>query len=113
MFSLSKAQIDKIERLQKIALYIILGKDAAKHYNENMIKVNCESLEDRRDKISENCAKNFLKHPEHRKMFQFNLKSKTRSGKRVVIPQSRTERYSRSTIPSLGNIINKKLTKYI
>ena len=47
MFSLSKAQIDKIERLQKIALYIILGKDAAKHYNVNMAKVNCENLEER------------------------------------------------------------------
>ena len=113
MFSLTKVQNDKIERLQKTALYIILGKDADKHYSVNMDKLGCDTLQDRREKIAENFAKKVLKHPAHRTMFKFDLKSKTRSGKKVIIPKSSTARYSNSTVPSLGNIINEKLTHKI
>ena len=109
MFSLTKAQNDKIERLQKTALYIILGKDANKHYIVNMDKLGCDRLEDRRDKFAENLAKKVLKHPAHRKMFKFDTQNKTRRGKKVIVPKSSTARYSNSTIPSLGNLINERL----
>ena len=113
MFSLTKVQKDKIERLQKIALYIILGKNADKHYSVNLAKLNCDTLEDRRQKIAENFAKKTLKHPEHRKIFNFDVSKKTRSGKKVVIPKFTTERYRNSPIPSLGNIINLKFSHKI
>ena len=110
---MSKEQDDKIERLQKIALYIILGKDADKHYSINMDKLSCDTLKDRRDKIAENFAKKVLRHPEHRKMFNFDPENRTRSGKKVIIPKSSSARYQNSTIPALGNIINEKLSHKI
>ena len=109
MFSLTKEQNDKIERLQKMAFYKILGKDANKHYIVNRDKLGCDTLEDRRDKFAENLAKKVLKHPEHRKMFKLDTNNKTRKGKKMIVPQSSTARYSNSTIPSLGNLINEKL----
>ena len=113
MFSLTQALSDKIEKLQRNAFYIILGKNAEKHYNENLAKLDCETLSDRRMQIAENFAKKVLKHPAHRKMFKFDLKSKTRNGKKVIIPKIKTSRYSKSSIPSLGNLINERLSHKI
>ena len=113
MFSLSQELNNKIEKVQKIAFYIILGGNADKSYNVNLAKLECDTLEDRRLKIAENFAKKVLKHPEHRKMFKFDLNCKTRSGKKVIIPACRTTRYSKSRIPSLGSLINQKLTHKI
>ena len=113
MFSLTTALSDKIERLQKTAFYIILGKDADKHYHVNLAKLDCETLLSRRQKVADNFAKKILKHKEHRKMFKFDLNSKTRSGKKVLIPKLKTARYYKSAIPSLGNIINEKFSHKI
>ena len=113
MFSLTQVLSEKIEKLQKIALYIILGKNADTSYSANLAKLNCETLSDRRSKIAENFAKKTLKHPAHRKMFKIDLNAKTRKGKRIIIPTTKTARYAKSSIPSLGNLINEKLTRYI
>ena len=90
-----------------------LGINAGKHYSENLAKLDYETLSDRRIKIAENFAKKILKHPAHRKMFKFDLNSKTRNGKKVIIPMAKTSRYQKSTIPSLGILINQKLTHKI
>ena len=113
MFSLTQKLSDKIERLQKIAFYIILGNNAGKHYSENLSKLNYETLGDRRMKIAEKFAIKVLKHPAHQKMFKFDLNSKTRNGKKVIIPMTKTSRYQKSTIPSLGILINEKMTHKI
>ena len=110
MFNISKAMINKIEKIQKISVYIILGKDAHKDYLCNLAILNIEPLEVRREKIAERFASKILKHPEHRKIFRFVNNDRTRLGKRVHVPHTRTARYERSTVPSLAKIINEKLT---
>ena len=67
MFSLSEIFKQKIERLQKISVYIILGKEASHDYICNLAILNIMPLEQRRQQISENFAKKLLKHPETQK----------------------------------------------
>ena len=109
MFSITKELKDKIEKMQKISFFIILGKNAKKEYSHNLTILDSEPLENRRQKIAENFAKKILKNPAHRKMFSFSVKGNMRSGKKVLIPKTRTARYANMTIPSLGKIINEKL----
>ena len=113
MFSITNELNNKIERLQKISFYIILGKNATYSYSRNLAALSSISLEERRQKLALKFAKNVLRHPEHRKMFTFNTKGNMRSGKKVVIPTAKTARYKKTTIPSLGMIINQKLSHKI
>ena len=113
MFSITNELSKEIERLQKISFYIILGKKANYSYSDNLAELGSISLEERREKLALKLAKNVLRHPEHRKMFKFSTKSNMRSGKRVIIPKTRTARYEKSTVPSLGKIINSKLAHKI
>ena len=108
MFSISKKMCEKIEKLQKIAIYIVLGKDAKKDYLCNLTRLNLETLEDRRLKLAQKFASKILKHPEHRKIFKFNNSDRTRYGNKVIVPTARTARYDKSTIPSLARIINQQ-----
>ena len=113
MFSVSNAMKIKLEKVQKISLYIILGKFAHTDYLCNLAILDMEPLEERRQKIAVNFATNILKHPEHRKLFNYKdcryYYYKTRSGKKVMVPKFRTARYAKSTVPSLANLINQKL----
>ena len=47
----------------------------------------------------------WLKHPEHRKMFQYCESTRSRSGRRVIVASTRTARYKKSKIPSLAKIV--------
>ena len=109
MFSITQELKNKIEKVQKISFFIILGKYANKEYSYNLALLNSVSLDERRQAIAENLAKKILKHPAHRNIFMFSEKSNMRSGKHVIIPRIRTTRYLNTTVPSLGTIINKKL----
>ena len=109
MYNISQKMSAKIERLQKVALYILLGRNADKDYFVNLSMLDLDTLKDRRDKIAEKFAGKVLKHPQHRKMFQFILSDRTRSGKKILVPWARTQRYARSTVPSLGRLINETL----
>ena len=101
---------NKIEKVQKIALYVILGNHAHKDYVCNQAILNIESLEDRRTTIAKNFATKILKHPEHQKIFNITVTEGTRSGKRIVEPFTRRARYAKSTIPSLAKMINNDLS---
>ena len=113
MFSVSREMETRIEKLQKISLFIILGKHAHRDYSRNLALLNLEQLDVRRQQIAINFARKILKHPEHRKMFNIINSNRTRSGKKVVVPTSRTTRYEKSTIPSLAKLINEKLADKI
>ena len=76
--------------------------------------LSLDSLEDRRNQIAEKFATKVLKHQDHRKMFSFDLSERTRTGKKVlVVPWAKTRRFARSTVPSLGRIINEKFSHKI
>ena len=112
MFSLTQELKKKIERVQKISLYVILGKEAHEDYLCNLAILNAQPLEERRQKIALKFASNILKHPEHRKIFSYTGEN-TRSKKTVVVPFTRTVRYQKSTVPALAQLINQKLAHKI
>ena len=68
----------KLEKVQKIALYIVLGKNAHEDYFCNLAILELDTLEGRREKIAFNFAHKLLKNPEHRKMSQDLSCCKTR-----------------------------------
>ena len=100
--------IKKIEKLQKTAVYILLGKHAHKDYFCNLAILSLDTLENRRHSLSIKFASKILKHPEHRKIFNISSNG-TRAGKNIVVPPARTSRYDRSSIPSLAKLINEHL----
>ena len=69
MFSLTEKLSKNIEKVQKMALYIILGKHAHRDYICNLAILNLEPLDERRNKIAKNFASNILKHPVHKQIF--------------------------------------------
>ena len=58
-------------------------------------------------------AKKILKHPVHRNMFEFKKNDGTRFGKKIVVPNYKTARYERTTVPSLALMINENLSHKI
>ena len=113
MFSLSKAMKMKIEKVQKVSVYIILGNDAHIDYICNLAILDMEPLEERREKIALKFASKVLKHPQHRQIFKYKVSNYTRSGKEVIVPKFNTARYESTTVPSLAKLINQKLTHKI
>ena len=111
-FNVSQIMSRKIEKVQKTAVFIILGKHAHKDYYCNLTMLELDTLQNRREKLSVKFAKNIMKHPQHRQIFTTTA-SQTRNGKKIVVPAPRTARYEKSTIPSLARVINDKLPHLI
>ena len=87
MFTISNAMKAKIEKVQKISLFIILGKHAHTDYLCNLAMLDMEPLEERRQRIALNFATKILKHPQHRNIFTYKVSTKTRSGNKVIVPK--------------------------
>ena len=105
-FAISKKLATLIEKVQKICVFIILGKHATPNYSRNLSILDLEPLDERRLKLCKNFAKKTLKHPVHKEMFTLSKRIGTRSKIKVVIPNAKTKRYDSSSIPGLSRIIN-------
>ena len=105
-FSITKQLRNKLENIQKASLFIILGQLATTDYHHNLALLNLETLEERRQMLCRNFARKIIKHPIHNQMFTFNSAKQTRSGRRVIVPQTKRARYMNSAIPSLARLIN-------
>ena len=68
--SLTQHESVQIERVQRCALYIILG--TAKSYEQALETLEYETLYERRIKLCENFAKKALKHPKYKNWFNLN-----------------------------------------
>ena len=108
---LTLQEINQIERVQRTALYIILGD---KYYNyENALDVlECDRLSNRRYKLCENFVKKAAKHPQFKNWFCINsdppLNFETRSDKQTVKNiyhpvKTRTDRFANFPLPYLTN----------
>ena len=106
-FSINDSLVKAIEKVQKIACFIILGKHSTQSYSRNLSILKLETLERRRDILCKKFAAKTFKHPAHKQMFTLTKGTNTRSGRKVVIPQAKHARYERSSIPSLAKIINE------
>ena len=109
-FSLTKKMNKHIEKLQRVAVFIILGTHSDKDYYCNLAMLELDTLEERRQEMIKNFAIKTLKHPVHRNLFKFSACNSSRSGRKVIVPSTRTQRYERSSIPSLSKYINLHLS---
>ena len=104
--SLTKGEEIDIERVQKVALKIILGEDYSSH-SEALQLTGLESLKSRRKKLCLNFAKKCLKSDLTCDMFQenehpFNI----RNHQKFLVPFARTERLAKSAIPYMTRLLN-------
>ena len=112
---LSKTEANQLERIQKSACAIILGENYCS-YKSALKKLNMKTLESRRSEICLTFAKKALKNDKFKEWFSVNEEmepvKRTRYGEAQIIPtlkpvKLRTDRYERSPIPYLTNILNE------
>ena len=102
----------QIERVQRSAFHIILGEGYA-NYQDALLKLNCDKLSDRRMKLCETFAKKLVKHKQFKNWFDeksdklTNMNTRFKKAKvKYKEVLTRTERYQKSPIPFLTNILN-------
>ena len=98
----------QIERVQKSAFVIILGKDYSSYENSLQI-LNMKTLTQRREELSVNFAKKAADHQRHSTWFKLQTETvNTRSIRPTYIPvKFRTERFKNSPLPYLTSLLNK------
>ena len=109
--SLTKENRQDLERVQKAALKVILGKDH-NDYDEALKLLRIQSLEQRREMVSLRFVKNSLKNANFAKLFPLtkaNHVMNVRNPIKYHINKANTERYRRSTIPYLQ--LNRDILK--
>ena len=117
---LTLAQSDQIERVQKCALHVILG-DSYLSYDQAVSKLGAEKLSDRRLKLCLNFARRLEKNGKYSNWFQpaevtpppniETRNSKTFVQSKYTSVPCRTDRYSKSPIPFLTEILNEHYAK--
>ena len=104
--SITIAEQEGIERVQKSALRIILGRNY-ESYDQALLETELETLEVRRFKLCLNFARKAEAHPKHKNWFVKKPQTKTRdkNGK-YLNGFTRTERLKRSPIHYLTQLLN-------
>ena len=98
-----------IERVQKSALSIILGKSYS-NYENALVTLNLQRLSERRERLCLKFAEKALKSEKHSSWFapdhnNLNTRRKVQRTKNV---QARTQRFKKSAIPYLTQILNNQ-----
>ena len=104
--SITVYESNSIERVQKMALHVILG-DNYRNYETALGMVGLETLESRRTKLCTNFAIKAEKNPKFKHWFRKKSKVSTRQPtEKYWGPVSRTTRLKQSPIPYLTNLLN-------
>ena len=99
--SLTKQNEEDLERVQKSAVRIILGKDYEK-YDEALAEANLELLRDRRQELSLKFAIKCLKSTRTNEMFPKREKEhlmQNRNSEKYEVQSAKTNRLKNSAIP--------------
>ena len=105
--SITQGEKLELERVQKVALRIIL-KDQYSHYSNALNLTGLETLSQRREKLSLNFARKCVRNPLTQDMFPLNrIKVNTRRPEKYHVPFARTDRYGHSAIPYMSRLLNK------
>ena len=108
--SLSKNNINDIERVQKSAVKIIL-KDKYQDYNSALKELNLQTLSRRRELLCLRFAKKSLKLQNFKDLFPLNKKNHCmikRKARKFVENRANTDRYLKSSIPYMQSLLNKE-----
>ena len=98
-----------IERVQKAAVKVILGKEY-QTYEEALCELKLESLNDRREAMALKFAKKSLENSNFSKLFplrEVKHGMKVRKGDKYAVKFSKTKRHKESAVPYLQNLLNK------
>ena len=109
--SLTVENSNDLERVQKVALKIIL-KDSYKSYENALETLELESLASRRENLSLIFAQKCLKNPKMKYLFPPNNKThemKTRESEDFYVNHTNTTRLQRSPITYMQNLLNKEV----
>ena len=107
--SLSKGEQLDLERVQKVALRIIL-KDEYTSYSDALLLTGLETLKSRRKKLCLNFAKKCVKSELTNDMFPLNSNPvNTRNPEKFHVPFARTDRLAKSAIPYMSRLLNDKM----
>ena len=107
--SLTQENIDDLERVQKSAFKVILGEKYLT-YNNALIRLNMETLENRREELCLNFALKCVKHKKLKKMFPLNRKSHnmdTRENEKYEVQFAYNGRLKKSSIPYMQRMLNE------
>ena len=111
--SLTQKNINDLERVQKSAVRIILGKPY-ESYTQALEELGINRLSERRNLICLKFAKSSLKLQNFKKLFPLQEKNhdmKTRKQEKYKVIRSYGKRYAISAIPSMQNLLNKEHQK--
>ena len=106
--SLTQADRQDLERVQKAAVKVILGKNY-ESYEQALGLVKIDSLNQRREKMALKFAKNGLKDLNFSKLFplrKVNHLMGIRNSEKYLINHSKTKRYQVSAVPYLQGLLN-------
>ena len=105
--SLSKQNIQNLEKLQHYATDIICGTNSLS-YEQRMEELSLLSLEERRWAITSKFAVKLAKDPDFNYLFPIRNSRETRSANKYIEPRAFTRRYLVSPIPSYIKLLNAK-----
>ena len=106
---LTQEDSNNIERVQKIALRVILDEDYV-DYSTDCSTLKIETLETRRTKLSLNFALKCLKNEKFKDLFKLNTVGdhhKLRDIDRFDVPFAKSSRYKKSPKVYLTNLLNE------
>ena len=104
----------KLERVQKVALRIILKEDYISYENA-LEKTELETLEKRRETLCLNFALSCVRHPAATSMFPQNNNEyhadTTRHREQYQVQRAKTDRLMKSSIPYMQRLLNSHCNK--
>ena len=107
--SLSVADKQDLERVQKAAVKVILGKEYV-DYSKALNDLNLESLDKRREGMALKFVKNSLKNDNFSKLFPLRRAKhvmESRKSEKYLVNPSKNCRYADSAVPFLQRMLNK------
>ena len=104
--SLTNKNRSDLERVQKVTVRIIMGKEY-KSYKSSLKSLKLESLEQRRESLALRFALQCTKNEKLKNWFPLNEKRRSRKGDKYKVFKAYTKRYKQSTLQYLTRILNK------
>ena len=105
--SLTQGQEFDLERIQKVALRIILDENYISYTNALHL-TGLKTLKQRRSDLSLNFAKKCVTNEETKSMFPLRPQARqTRNPEKYVVTTAHTSRLAKSAIPSMQRQLNK------
>ena len=106
--SLTSGEKYDLERIQKVALKIIL-KDRYTSYEEALTQTNLKTLSERRSDLCLKFANKCVKNEKTRDIFPTNEKARnTRVTEKFYVTKAKTERLAKSAVPFMQRLLNSR-----